>query len=61
MNCLRFGFDLDGRKAQVAFQVGVLDELITSSGVSIDIFCGVPKSAIQALGWRAMIDMRKTV
>ncbi len=47
---------LSGGGAKGAFQVGVLDELITNRGVSIDIFCGVSTGAIQALGG-AMDDM----
>ena len=47
---------LSGGGAKGAFQVGVLDELITNRGVKIDIFCGVSTGAIQALGG-AMNDM----
>ncbi|QJB69079.1 patatin-like phospholipase family protein [Parasphingorhabdus halotolerans] len=47
---------LSGGGAKGAFQVGVLDELITNRGVKIDIFAGVSTGAIQALGG-AMDDM----
>lgn len=47
---------LSGGGAKGAFQVGVLDELITVRGVKIDIFAGVSTGAIQALGG-AMNDM----
>jgi NTE family protein len=41
---------LSGGGAKGAFQVGVLDELITQYGVKFDIFAGVSTGAIQALG-----------
>ena len=41
---------LSGGGAKGAFQVGVLDELITRRGVSVDVFAGVSTGAIQALG-----------
>ncbi|WP_217989586.1 patatin-like phospholipase family protein [Sphingomonas lenta] len=41
---------LSGGGARGAFQVGVLDELVTRRGVEIDIFAGVSTGAIQALG-----------
>lgn len=41
---------LSGGGAKGAFQVGVLDELITRRGVKVDIFAGVSTGAIQALG-----------
>lgn len=41
---------LSGGGAKGAFQVGVLDELITRRGVEVDIFAGVSTGAIQALG-----------
>ncbi|MDZ7588649.1 MAG: patatin-like phospholipase family protein [Parasphingorhabdus sp.] len=47
---------LSGGGAKGAFQVGVLDELITRRGVRVDIFAGVSTGAIQALGG-AMDDM----
>ncbi len=47
---------LSGGGAKGAFQVGVLDELITIKRVKIDIFCGVSTGAIQALAG-AMNDM----
>ncbi|WP_164118650.1 patatin-like phospholipase family protein [Sphingorhabdus sp. Alg239-R122] len=47
---------LSGGGARGAFQVGVLDELITNRGVRFDIFAGVSTGAIQALGG-AMNDM----
>lgn len=47
---------LSGGGAKGAFQVGVLDELISNRGVKIDIFCGVSTGSIQALGG-AMNDM----
>ena len=47
---------MSGGGAKGAFQVGVLDELITTKKVRIDIFCGVSTGAIQALGG-AMNDM----
>ncbi len=47
---------LSGGGAKGAFQVGVLDELITNRGVRVDIFAGVSTGAIQALGG-AMNDM----
>jgi NTE family protein len=47
---------LSGGGAKGAFQVGVLDELITNRRVRIDIFCGVSTGAIQALAG-AMDDM----
>ncbi len=47
---------LSGGGAKGAFQVGVLDELITHRGVRVDIFAGVSTGAIQALGG-AMNDM----
>ncbi|MEP2379866.1 patatin-like phospholipase family protein [Parasphingorhabdus sp.] len=47
---------LSGGGAKGAFQVGVLDELITNRNVRFDIFSGVSTGAIQALGG-AMNDM----
>ena len=47
---------LSGGGAKGAFQVGVLDELVTNRNVKIDIFAGVSTGAIQALGG-AMNDM----
>lgn len=47
---------LSGGGAKGAFQVGVLDGLITKRKVSFDIFVGVSTGAIQALGG-AMDDM----
>ncbi len=47
---------LSGGGAKGAFQVGVLDELISANGVRVDIFAGVSTGAIQALGG-AMNDM----
>ncbi|MGB5723959.1 MAG: patatin-like phospholipase family protein [Parasphingorhabdus sp.] len=47
---------LSGGGAKGAFQVGVLDELITNRGIRVDIFAGVSTGAIQALGG-AMDDM----
>lgn len=47
---------LSGGGARGAFQVGVLDELITNRKVRFDIFSGVSTGAIQALGG-AMNDM----
>lgn len=47
---------LSGGGAKGAFQVGVLDELITRRGVKFDVFAGVSTGAIQALGG-AMNDM----
>lgn len=47
---------LSGGGAKGAFQVGVLDELITVKKVKVDIFAGVSTGAIQALGG-AMGDM----
>lgn len=47
---------LSGGGAKGAFQVGVLDELITVKKVKVDIFAGVSTGAIQALGG-AMNDM----
>ncbi|QMW24024.1 patatin-like phospholipase family protein [Sandaracinobacteroides saxicola] len=41
---------LSGGGAKGAFQVGVLDELISARKVAIDIFAGVSTGAIQALG-----------
>ena len=41
---------LSGGGAKGAFQVGVLDELITQRRVRFDIFAGVSTGAIQALG-----------
>ena len=41
---------LSGGGAKGAFQVGVLDELVTRRGVSADVFAGVSTGAIQALG-----------
>lgn len=41
---------LSGGGAKGAFQVGVLDELITVKKVKVDIFAGVSTGAIQALG-----------
>jgi NTE family protein len=41
---------LSGGGAKGAFQVGVLDELVTQRGVKFDIFAGVSTGAIQALG-----------
>ena len=46
----RIAVVLSGGGAKGAFQVGVLDELITNRGVRIDIFAGVSTGAIQALG-----------
>ena len=40
---------MSGGGAKGAFQVGVLDELITRRGVTVDIFAGVSTGAIQAL------------
>ncbi|MEL6874835.1 MAG: patatin-like phospholipase family protein, partial [Pseudomonadota bacterium] len=47
---------MSGGGAKGAFQVGVLDELITNRNVRFDIFSGVSTGAIQALGG-AMNDM----
>jgi NTE family protein len=47
---------MSGGGAKGAFQVGVLDELITNRRVKIDIFAGVSTGAIQALAG-AMNDM----
>lgn len=47
---------LSGGGAKGAFQVGVLDALITERGVSFDTFVGTSTGAIQALGG-AMDDM----
>jgi NTE family protein len=47
---------LSGGGAKGAFQVGVLDELITNRAVKFDIFAGVSTGSIQALGG-AMNDM----
>lgn len=47
---------LSGGGAKGAFQVGVLDELISNRGVKVDIFAGVSTGSIQALGG-AMNDM----
>jgi NTE family protein len=41
---------LSGGGAKGAFQVGVLDELITNRGVRFDIVVGVSTGALQALG-----------
>lgn len=41
---------LSGGGAKGAFQVGVLDELVTRRGVRVDVFAGVSTGAIQALG-----------
>jgi NTE family protein len=41
---------LSGGGAKGAFQVGVLDELITNRGVKVDIVVGVSTGALQALG-----------
>ncbi|RJF90709.1 patatin-like phospholipase family protein [Sphingomonas cavernae] len=41
---------LSGGGAKGAFQVGVLDELVTKRRVRFDIFAGVSTGAIQALG-----------
>jgi NTE family protein len=41
---------LSGGGAKGAFQVGVLDELITKRGVKVDIVVGVSTGALQALG-----------
>lgn len=41
---------LSGGGAKGAFQVGVLDELITSGGIKFDIVVGVSTGALQALG-----------
>jgi NTE family protein len=47
---------LSGGGAKGAFQVGVLDALITQRGVNFELFVGVSTGAIQALGG-AMNDM----
>ncbi|MEO0440427.1 MAG: patatin-like phospholipase family protein [Pseudomonadota bacterium] len=47
---------MSGGGAKGAFQVGVLDELITNRNVRFDIFSGVSTGAIQAVGG-AMNDM----
>jgi NTE family protein len=47
---------LSGGGAKGAFQVGVLDELVTNRRVRFDIFAGVSTGSIQALGG-AMNDM----
>jgi NTE family protein len=47
---------LSGGGSKGAFQVGVLDELISAKKVRFDIFCGVSTGSIQALGG-AMNDM----
>lgn len=47
---------LSGGGAKGAFQVGVLDQLITQRGVAFETFVGVSTGAIQALGG-AMNDM----
>ena len=41
---------LSGGGAKGAFQVGVLDELISVRGVRVDVFAGTSTGAIQALG-----------
>ena len=41
---------LSGGGAKGAFQVGVIDELVTNRGVRVDIIAGVSTGAIQALG-----------
>ena len=41
---------LSGGGAKGAFQVGVLDELITNRGVRVDVVVGVSTGALQALG-----------
>jgi NTE family protein len=41
---------LSGGGAKGAFQVGVLDALVTLKGVRFDVFAGVSTGAIQALG-----------
>ena len=41
---------LSGGGAKGAFQVGVLDELITNRGVKVDIVVGVSTGALQAVG-----------
>jgi NTE family protein len=41
---------LSGGGAKGAFQVGVLDELITNRGVKVDLVVGVSTGALQALG-----------
>jgi NTE family protein len=41
---------LSGGGAKGAFQVGVLDELITSKGVAFDIVVGVSTGSLQAVG-----------
>jgi NTE family protein len=41
---------LSGGGAKGAFQVGVLDELITNRGVKVDIVVGVSTGSLQALG-----------
>jgi NTE family protein len=41
---------LSGGGAKGAFQVGVLDELVTNRGVNFDVWAGVSTGAIQALG-----------
>lgn len=46
----RIALVLSGGGAKGAFQVGVLDELITNRGVRVDIFAGVSTGALQALG-----------
>jgi NTE family protein len=46
----RLALVLSGGGAKGAFQVGVLDELITNRGVKVDTVVGVSTGALQALG-----------
>ncbi|MGB3721286.1 MAG: patatin-like phospholipase family protein [Pacificimonas sp.] len=41
---------LSGGGSKGAFQVGVLDELVTRRGLSVDLYAGISTGAIQALG-----------
>ncbi|MEO0499337.1 MAG: patatin-like phospholipase family protein [Pseudomonadota bacterium] len=41
---------LSGGGSKGAFQVGVLDELVTRRGLNVDLYAGISTGAIQALG-----------
>ncbi|MGB7406544.1 MAG: patatin-like phospholipase family protein [Pacificimonas sp.] len=52
---------LSGGGSKGAFQVGVLDELVTRRGLDVDLYAGISTGAIQALGGAAdrIPDLRR--
>jgi NTE family protein len=47
---LRLAVVLSGGGSKGAFQVGVLDELVSRRGLAVDLYAGISTGAIQALG-----------